>query len=440
MSDEESLLRALDGELAADERQQLLERLRHDPALASALREQVQVEHLLQQIHAEADGFTEAVLAARRRSTDAFVARVVAGHSRRRRAAHRGWWLAAGLAAALVAAVMLIHRFLPSPSLWQPVQSEGLHVDTASGWRQYQADRPLRNGDRLRILGQRGLRFQQADGSAAQFAQGSEITIRPYGFDLLRGAIDASLRPRQEVPFTIDTRQARVEVLGTRYHLAVAGDTAELVVDEGAVLVRHQRGQRRVAAEHLLRWTERGAVMAYAVRDTEQLFHHSWRETLPHDDAVGLIDADAGLCRPVFGFDDRDGNRLERISSGYFRRGQLGSHHPDDRLHIEARFETPGWMVVLIGLRRHEHDYNAVYTAPTVPDGAGWQTLSIPLRRFRSVKEGDIAVGDDYHMYVFLPLQDSGMELRSVAITRSRHEPVATEWARARSGSGQGGE
>lgn len=161
----------------------------------------------------------------------------------RRRSAFTSWWAAAAaLLITLGAGWWLSGQQRPATLVVECrlVQATGVSVHRAGTRLAGVAELELVADDHLETTGPATLRW--ADGSQVVLAGGSRaVLIRPgtgQGMRLEAGALDAEISPqRAGLPFAIATAVARVDVLGTRFHLAAAPGTTTCDLHRGAVRV-----------------------------------------------------------------------------------------------------------------------------------------------------------------------------------------------------------
>lgn len=157
----------------------------------------------------------------------------------RRTATTGGWWAAAAaLLIALGAGWWLAgQRGTPAPVVeCRLVETTGVTVERAGAT--VSGTEGLVAGDR--VTATTGAVLRWADGSEVELTPGSRAAlVRPGagpGLRLEAGDLDAIIAPqRAGAPFAIATAGARVEVLGTRFRLAVAGAATRCDLRQGAV-------------------------------------------------------------------------------------------------------------------------------------------------------------------------------------------------------------
>ena len=164
--------------------------------------------------------------------------------SRPRRRSTATAWLAA--AAALLIAVsggwwLVGQQRVTTPTIeCRLVQASGVSVHRAGTQVAGSAGLALIADDQLEAGGPAILRW--ADGSQVALAAGSQVVlIRPgvgQGLRLEAGTLDAEISPqRAGFPFAIATTVARVDVLGTRFHLVAGAGLTTCDLHRGAVHV-----------------------------------------------------------------------------------------------------------------------------------------------------------------------------------------------------------
>ncbi len=160
----------------------------------------------------------------------------------RRRSTATAWLAAAALLIAVSGGWWLVgQQRVTTPTIeCRLVQASGVSVHRAGTQVAGSAGLALIADDQLEASGPAILRW--ADGSQVALAAGSQVVlIRPgvgQGLRLEAGTLEVEISPqRAGFPFAIATAVARVDVLGTRFHLVAAAGLTICDLHRGAVRV-----------------------------------------------------------------------------------------------------------------------------------------------------------------------------------------------------------
>lgn len=108
----------------------------------------------------------------------------------------------------------------------------------------------LRPGDAVETAPDGRALLQFAEGASLDLAGAGRLESRaqtPAHFALHRGSLRAQVQPRPGQPlWRIETPQAVIEVVGTRFHIHVLSEATRIAVDDGEVRLRHRDDDRIV--------------------------------------------------------------------------------------------------------------------------------------------------------------------------------------------------
>jgi len=278
---EELLNGYVDGQLSADQRGQLDEQLRADPARRNAFGGFLSIEGLLRSRYAAPRPDTAAVLAAidaaEKETTGRAVLSAIGGGRRVARPARlplparrgRGWWLTVAAAAGLLVMTGWMLERIGRVRLGEPAGAAagtvarvlrvagGVSVIRGDLHARVQVGDELRAGERLETdkpdgtvtLGwPDGTRFVVHAGTALRLER--NVGTAPLaGVFVARGMLEAAVRPATSggAPYA-KTPHAEIRVLGTRFSLRVGPDATRVDVAEGRVNVRDVARGRAVVA------------------------------------------------------------------------------------------------------------------------------------------------------------------------------------------------
>jgi hypothetical protein len=241
------------------------------------------------------------------------------------------------------------------------------------------------------------------DGTVIMLAGDTRVAFPLEDRDRLNveyGNVTATVQPRPAGhPLVVCTREARLEVLGTRLSVACGDRRTRVDVLEGDIRVTRLSDQRSVlltegqSAEISPRTDLRPAPIA-AVPDIWSL---DFNDGLPPGWHTGQLI-----------FDDlpegsRAVARTAAVEENGQRRYQLRSHnawskglftlHDDSWIHVRYRLEKPGTFLVYVVCRQHDFG-QPVCTVLTPgnlhqPAAQRWHTLTLPLKEFRRARAQD---------------------------------------------------
>ncbi|MBI3184256.1 MAG: FecR domain-containing protein [Myxococcales bacterium] len=163
-------------------------------------------------------------------------ARRIAGAGRPDRRRTWAWTLALGgtLAAAFAAAVFLLRPATPTPTSGWATLELG---EVGAGQATQRAGEPLVTFE-LEVPAGAEAALRLTDGSKVRAQGGSRFRRKGNGFSLAAGRLDLEVRPQPaSQPFLVETAQARVKVVGTRFAVAAETDATSVSVSEGVVEV-----------------------------------------------------------------------------------------------------------------------------------------------------------------------------------------------------------
>ena len=303
----------------------------------------------------------------------------------------------------LVLAAFVLWRKQPEPVVLAEVSGAVTWVDQAG-----QTHHDVKPGDKLRggtLQVQGTTSFAELlfrDGSTVTLGGESEMTLAasPQKILVVRsGDLRAEVSPQPAGrPMLVRTPTAEVEVLGTRFSMAVDPQETKLTVAQGRVQMRRlaDGSTTEVPAEEsavaTLQTTnalksERRLPPAARWRQTfEQPPAKTWKGDWKAADA-----ADPGRLRAVPEVYDR--NKFGGSGIAYVVKVADTCHHvaaaePGSVLSIRWRTARPANLVVLVGLHSPTCDFRGTFQADfqpgdVQPDAAGWCSVRLPLSALR---------------------------------------------------------
>jgi hypothetical protein len=270
-------------------------------------------------------------------------------------------------------------------------------------------------------------------------------------FDVKYGNVTAAVRPRPAGhPLVVCTREARLEVLGTRLSVACDDRWTRVDVLEGDIRVTRLSDQRSVtlAGGQSAEISPQADLQPAPIPVVPDHWSLDFNDGLPGGWETGQLvfdDLPEGSQAAV---------RTAAVEEDGHRRYQLRSHngwskalfalHDDSWLHIRYRLEKPGTFLVYVVCRQHDFG-QPVCTVLTLgnlrqPEAHRWHTLTLALNRFRRAKAQD-AVPLSGQLVAFrlvfdTPEQNPGLTVDRIWVTRgmpaeprSAIESSADRWA-----------
>lgn len=164
------------------------------------------------------------------------------------------WWIAAAAAAVLlIAGLSALHfqagKTTPESVVVQPDASMNVTIELQSGrarigTRNLQApvETRLATGETLTLEGSSRARVPLPDGTDVQISEGAALTLihveAPILLKLEHGIAEIDVRPQPAgKEMVLETRQARVRVLGTKYRVLATESASRVDVERGKVSV-----------------------------------------------------------------------------------------------------------------------------------------------------------------------------------------------------------
>lgn len=437
------LLDALCNDTLTDEQRSRLQRLlRNDSAAQRTYLEYVDLHLGLKHLLAAQSGGASPI---ERPNVTTPVSRATRNRSRATAA------LAAGLLVA--AAAVLVALFVPPPHIFTPSEPRttesvpqitrlegGVQVYSVDGMgRDATIGMTLGEGERIETAGPGVAVLSYEDGTRLTLVNDCSVT-RPAAqrksVMLHHGILSAEVAQQPSgQPMLLATPGARVEVLGTRFAVAATTDRTELNVAEGRVrLTRVSDGQTVEVAQG--QGVVTNGEVRLTVRDSDAA-----RDTWGADFEAGVpkgwtgahvragLPADSrGAIRAIAPHENEPNvfviSTREQWVSGLFE------IHADSHLHITMKMEHPDWLNVFFSSRDSDatlpkwtlHNFNEVPFWPPKP--GRWQTVTIPLSKFRSKRDGvfhDVppAAGDvAYELAITSTGPERGLVVDRIWVTR----------------------
>ncbi len=274
------------------------------------------------------------------------------------------------------------------------------------------------------------------DGTVISLAGDTRVTFPAEDrnrLDVEYGNVTAAVRPRPaEHPLVVCTREARLEVLGTRLSVACGDRRTRVDVLEGDIRVTRLSDQRSVtlAGGQSAEISPRADLRPAPIPAVPDHWSLDFNDGLPSGWETGQLvfdDLPEGSQAAV---------RAAAAEENGRRRYQLRSHnawskglfalHDDSWIHIRYRLEKPGTFLVYVVCRQHDFG-QPVCTVLTPgnlrqPDAHRWHTLTLALNQFHLAKAQD-AVGLSGQLVAFLLVFDSpehnpGLTVDRIWVTR----------------------
>lgn len=183
----------------------------------------------------------------------AFEKRVMSEVRHRKRVTGRqsSWWIPAAAAVALVVGIYFAGKqYRTEPVDAGPaVVSKAISIDVLSGQASVgsrtftnKAALKLQEGEAIKLSPGAVARATLPDGSEVKLSDSAELLLQhleaPTRLKLLQGIADLNVRPQEKgKELTLETLQARVRVLGTRYRVVASEGASRVDVEQGKVAV-----------------------------------------------------------------------------------------------------------------------------------------------------------------------------------------------------------
>jgi len=161
------------------------------------------------------------------------------------------WWVSAAAVAALVVGVYFVGKhFSTEPEDIGPTRvSKSISIELLSGQASV-GSRTLSSPEKTNLLVGNVFKLQPGalgratlpDGSEVRLSDSAELLLQqreaPTHLKLLQGIADLDVRPQSKGnELTVETRQARVRVLGTKYRVIASDSASRVDVERGKVAV-----------------------------------------------------------------------------------------------------------------------------------------------------------------------------------------------------------
>jgi ferric-dicitrate binding protein FerR (iron transport regulator) len=328
---------------------------------------------------------------------------VLAQEGRPRR---RHWWALASTAClcAMVLAAYAFWRDQLEPFVLAEVSGAVTWIDQAG-----RAHNDVKPGDKLcgGTLQAKGTtsfaKLLFHDGSTVTLGGESEMTIAagPQKILLVRsGDLRAEVSPQPfEQPMLVRTPTAEVEVLGTRFSMAVDPQETKLTVAQGRVQMRRlaDGSTTEVPAEQsaiaTLRTTEalkserRQPPAARWQQTFEQPPTKTWKGEWMAADAAGPSRMQA--VPEVYDRSEHGGSGIAYVVKVEDTCPHVAAVEPDSVLSIRWRTAKPANLMVLVGLHSPACDFRGNFQADfqagqITPDATGWCRVKLPLSGLRA--------------------------------------------------------
>jgi hypothetical protein len=219
--------------------------------------------------------------------------------------------------------------------------------------------------------------------------------------DVEYGNVTATVEPRPAGhPLVVCTREARLEVLGTRLSVACGDRRTRVDVLEGDIRVTRLSDQRSVALAEgqSAEISPQADLKPAPIAAVPDIWSLDFNDGLPpgwHTGQLVFDDLPEG---------SRAVARTAAVEENGQRRYQLRSHnawskglftlHDDSWIHIRYRLEKPGTFLLYVVCR--QHDFGEPVCTLLTPgnlqqtEPRRWHTLTLPLRQFHRARAQDI--------------------------------------------------
>ncbi len=252
--------------------------------------------------------------------------------------------------------------------------------------------------------------------------------------DVESGSIAASVRPRaKDRPLVIATREARVEVLGTRLSVARGDRRTRVGVLDGDVRVTRLSDERTVtlSAGQAAEASPRTDLRPTPIRSAPDTWSLDFDEGLPAGWQTGQLVLDelpegCGAAVRATPVRERGQKRHMLRSHNAWSEG-LFTLYDDSWIHIRYRMERPGSFLPYVVCRQRDfgQPVATVLTRENVRqrEAGRWHTLSLPARALHRTRtrttvplEGQLVA---FLLVIDSPAHDAGLTVARIWVTRA---------------------
>ena len=264
---------------------------------------------------------------------------------------------------------------------------------------------PVRSGEALLTKGADShVAIRLDDGTVIMLAGDTRVAFPLEDRDRLDveyGNVTATVQPRPAGhPLLVCTREAQLEVLGTRLSVACGDRRTRVDVLEGDIRVTRLSDQRSVALAggQSAEISPQADLKPAPIAAVPDIWSLDFNDGLPpgwHTGQLVFNDLPEG---------SRAVARTAAVEENGQRRYQLRSHnawskglftlHDDSWIHIRYRLEKPGTFLLYVVSR--QHDFGEPVCTVLTPGNLQqtepnrWHTLTLPLNQFRRARARDI--------------------------------------------------
>lgn len=324
------------------------------------------------------------------------------------------------------------------------IQGSALITDTNTQTRRAEEGAPVYAGSTIRTEGDAGsVVLVYPDGTRVSLVGRTSITCRDEGQKsvLLHGGIlFGSVAPQPNgKPMLVVTPKDRLQVLGTRFSLTATSRTTEVRVEEGRVRLTRLRDGKSVevpAGQRVISDAQSGLAPEDILsapgewsEDFEQGLPEGWTgrhvaDHLPQGSKGGA----QAVRRP-----GEDRVYFQIVSPAKWANG-LFLAHEDSHLHFTFRMQKPGLINVFLltrtGADPPEFSSNYLFDAGGwwSPTPGEWQTVTIPLAKFRRLSSGAVPIQQviPFQLLFSSPETDRGLVIDRAWVTRGGPNVVKT--------------